>query len=129
MNGAAKQHARRWQDALRRSDPKDWDAVSDRMLRRFGRAGGRALQGISQAMEQLQGEQPALPVTIVSARELDSRLEKSILKELFGDRDVAVTKKTDPSLIAGVVVRTEDAQWDLSVKNQLERLKRSIVEA
>lgn len=125
-----KQQARQWENALRRTDPKEWDAVSDRMVRTvMARGGVRSLKAVGEAMETLNAAAPALPVTLVCARDLDDKTERHILNQLFGDQEVTVIKKIDPALIAGVIVRTEDKQWDLSVRHQLERLKRSIVEA
>lgn len=129
MQVTAKQHARRWSDTLKRTPAKDWDAVSDRFLRSLQAQADHAM------IEQIQVEMAvllkgsALPVHITSARPLSKDAQADVLKQLFGSQKTLVTQAVDPNLIGGAVVRTADEQWDLSVKYQLERLKRSIVES
>ena len=130
MDAADRVFARRWHDALRRADPTDWDAVSDRMLRQHhGHAQATHLADIAKAVEQLQNDEAPLDVTLISARPLEKQVKESLLRKLLGTRTLAVHEQLDPSLIAGAVVRTADEEWDLSIKHQLERLKRFMVEA
>ncbi len=130
MDAADRAFARRWYDALLRTDPADWDMVSDRFLRkRRGHGHLKRLADIAKAVEQLHSESAPVEVTVISARKLTEPAKQSLLTSLLGSRNLVVTEHIDPSLIAGAIVRTADEEWDVSVKNQLERLKRFMVEA
>jgi len=129
MQTTAKQYARRWADTLKRTPAKDWGVVSDRLLRSLQ---AHADQGM---MDEIQTEMKSLlqshvvPVHVTSARPLTKETRTHMLKQLLGEQNLLITQAVDPSLIGGAVVRTTDEQWDLSVKHQLERLKRSIIES
>lgn len=130
MDAADRSFARRWYDALLRADPSDWDTVSDRFLRQrrgYGRL--KRLAEVAKAVEQLHDASAPVEVTVISARKLTEQAKQSLLTSLLGSRNLVVTEHIDPSLIAGAIVRTADEEWDVSVKNQLERLKRFMVEA
>jgi|SRR3989339_427103 len=63
-------------------------------------------------------------IAITSARELDpGTIEK--IKRVFGEKVVATTEK-DSSLLGGVVIRSEDKIFDVSLKRQLFNLKKQL---
>lgn len=66
---------------------------------------------------------------VVSATPLDvgycARLEKT-LRELTG-REVTLVKRTDPSLIGGIVTRIGDTVFDGSIANRLKDLEASLL--
>lgn len=127
MATSTTQAARRWADALQQADRADWDAISNRELRRLSADTIEKVSEVVEAMSSLKNNS-AVPVTLISAKPLTDPMQAEIVKSLFDKRAVAITAVVDASLIGGVVVQTADHLWDLSIKHQLERLKRSIVE-
>ena len=62
----------------------------------------------------------------ISARELTDGLRKHIsafVKDKTGASKVALSESIDESLVGGVVVRTPDSEYDLSVRGKLNALK------
>ncbi|WP_411029439.1 ATP synthase F1 subunit delta [Spongiimicrobium sp. 3-5] len=73
--------------------------------------------------EQLKGENVAYVTTAVP---ITADLEKSVLKkvsELTGNK-VSLENKIDESIIGGFVLRVGDLQYDASIANKLNGLKR-----
>lgn len=73
--------------------------------------------------EQLKGKDVAYVTTAVP---LDAAMEKKILKkvtELTGN-EVTIESKVDESIIGGFILRVGDLQYDASVSNKLNNLKR-----
>jgi len=68
-------------------------------------------------------------VRFASAETLDASRKKSLAAAFAKalDADVEMTWETDPSLIAGAVIRYDDILLDASVKGSLERLKKSLI--
>lgn len=68
-------------------------------------------------------------VTAITAVPLSPQNEKNLkekLKKLLGG-EIVLTKKIDPSIIGGIVIRTEGLQIDSGVKHRLEEIKQEIV--
>jgi len=62
---------------------------------------------------------------VTSARPLDESVRKSLeklLRDQTGAKRVALTEKTDPALLGGLIARTSDAELDASVRTKLNRL-------
>lgn len=73
--------------------------------------------------EKMKGEEVAVVTTAVP---LTAALEKQVLakvKELTGSK-VALENKIDESIVGGFVLRIGDLQYDASVANKLNTLKR-----
>jgi len=73
--------------------------------------------------DKMKGEEVAVVTTAVS---LTGTLEKQILakvQELTGNK-VALENKIDESIVGGFVLRVGDLQYDASVANKLNTLKR-----
>ncbi len=68
-------------------------------------------------------------VSVASAEDLTAhhkeKLEKTFAKALGSDVDMHW--KTDPSLIAGAVIRYDDILLDASLKGRLDRLKQQLI--
>ncbi|MGN1097814.1 MAG: ATP synthase F1 subunit delta, partial [Clostridia bacterium] len=68
-------------------------------------------------------------VTAITAVPLSPASEKKLtekLRKLLGS-EIVLTKKVDPSILGGVVIRTEGLQIDGGVKRRLDEIKKEIV--
>ncbi len=68
-------------------------------------------------------------VTAITAVELSPENEEKLvlkLKKLL-DSEIVLTKKVDPSILGGIVIRTEGFQIDDSVRRRLDEIKKEIV--
>lgn len=65
-----------------------------------------------------------ISLKITTARDIDTKTVEHI-KKVFGST-VEATQAVDTSLIGGVVIATEDAIFDASLKTQLRRLEQSL---
>src|SRR6185437_8713969 len=76
-------------------------------------------------------EQHLLEVSVTSAVELDKETVDGIgqkIGEQTGQR-VELTSSVDPDLIGGIVIRVGNKVLDASVRNRLERFRRSVARA
>jgi F-type H+-transporting ATPase subunit delta len=76
-------------------------------------------------------EQNLLEVSVTSAVELDEETVKGIgkkIEEQTGQR-VELSSTVDPELIGGIVIRVGNKVLDASVRNRLERFRRSVASA
>ena len=76
-------------------------------------------------------EQHLLEVSVTSAVELDEETVRGIgskIEEQTGQR-VQLTSAVDPDLIGGIVIRVGNKVLDASVRNRLERFRRSVARA
>jgi F-type H+-transporting ATPase subunit delta len=76
-------------------------------------------------------EQHLLEVSVTSAVALDEETVKGIgqkIEEQTGQR-VELSSAVDPELIGGIVIRVGNKILDASVRNRLERLRRSVASA
>ncbi len=73
--------------------------------------------------EQLQGEDVAYVTTAVP---MDASLEKKVLQQVASitGNKVTLENKVSPSIIGGFVLRVGDLQYDASIANTLNNLKR-----
>jgi len=62
-----------------------------------------------------------MDIEITSARKLDSEVIENI-KKIFGDQTVSI-EKTNPDILGGVIIKTEEVIFDASLKTQLIKLK------
>ena len=87
---------------------------------------GAIAEKYSELYDDLRGEQVALVTTAVP---LSSELEAKVLlkvQELTGGKAV-LENKIDPSIIGGFILRVGDLQYNASVANQLNNLKRDLL--
>ena len=67
---------------------------------------------------------------VTTAVPLSSALEKIVLakaKEL-SKAEISLTNNVDPSIVGGFILRIGDLQYNASVSNQLEHLKRELTQ-
>src|SRR5690349_6780773 len=87
---------------------------------------------IRRAFDELWAkEQNLLEVSVTSAVELDEETVKGIgkkIEEQTGQR-VELSSAVDPDLIGGIVIRVGNKSLDASVRNRLERFRRSVASA
>jgi F-type H+-transporting ATPase subunit delta len=62
-----------------------------------------------------------IPLEVTTAKPLSEENKKKIIK-VFGSK-AELTETTDPSIIGGVIIKTEDIILDGSLKKQLQLLK------
>ena len=69
-----------------------------------------------------------VPVTIVTATELDSATKEGILAKVKGSvkGELEVTEEIDESLIGGFLVKMGDIQIDATIANQFNNLKQRL---
>lgn len=77
---------------------------------------------------QLRAYRGIVPVTIVSAVQLDGAVKDSIMKKVQASiaGTLEVSEEIDPELIGGFVVRVGDRMIDASVSSQLTQLKQRL---
>ncbi len=69
----------------------------------------------------------AVEAVVTTAIDLDDALEQKVLakvKELTGATEVTLVNKVDPAIIGGFVLRVGDTQYDASIANNFEELKK-----
>ncbi|AZQ59660.1 ATP synthase F1 subunit delta [Maribacter sp. MJ134] len=73
--------------------------------------------------EQLKGKDVAFVTTAVP---MNATLEKKILKQVTSitGKEVTIENKVDESIIGGFVLRVGDLQYDASIANKLNNIKR-----
>jgi F-type H+-transporting ATPase subunit delta len=88
-----------------------------------------SLPGIARRLASLADEKAGvIRATVTSAGPLPESFYERLVKELEGatQRKVALDRKQDPSLIAGVVTRIGDNTIDGSVKGRLAEIERQL---
>jgi len=76
-------------------------------------------------------ENQLLPVTVTSAVELDEGLVESIGKRIQEQtgRKVELSSNVDPDVLGGLMVRVGNMVLDGTVRNRLERLRKTVAKA
>jgi F-type H+-transporting ATPase subunit delta len=82
-----------------------------------------------QFMTLLKAHRGIVPITIISAQQLEESTKQSIIAKISATitGTAEITEQIDADLIGGFIVRMGDHQIDASVANQLKRLKQQIV--
>jgi F-type H+-transporting ATPase subunit delta len=91
-----------------------------------------AIFRIRRDFDQLYAEErKLLPVTITSAVELDDDTVKEIARKVEEQtgREVQLTRKVDPNVIGGLVMRVGNIVMDGSIRARLERLRKQVAKA
>jgi len=83
----------------------------------------------NQFMSLLKAHRGIVPITIISAQQLEESTKASILSQISASINgtAEITEKIDADLIGGFIVRMGDHQIDASVASQLKRLKQQFV--
>ncbi len=80
---------------------------------------------VNDIARELYVQKGELIADVTSARPLNDAVRtelKRMLKDATNAREVAMTERIDPSLLGGLIVRTPDAQLDISVRTKLKQL-------
>ena len=82
-----------------------------------------------QFISQLKAQRGIVPITIISAQQLEESTKQSILSKISAAiaGTPEITEEIDADLIGGFIVRMGDHQIDASVASQLQRLKQQFV--
>jgi len=82
-----------------------------------------------QFISLLKAHRGIVPITIISAQQLEEGTKQSILAKISATitGTPEITEQIDADLIGGFIVRMGDHQIDASVANQLKRLKQQFV--
>ena len=108
---------------------------ADELLRNFlllttekGRIG--EIESIGAEFERLMArEERRLTVELTTAKELSDDEAAAIIRQIeeASGRKVEATRRVDPDLIGGIVLRAGTLQVDASVRGRLERLRHDLV--
>jgi F-type H+-transporting ATPase subunit delta len=76
-------------------------------------------------------ENKRLAVTVTSAVELDPEVAKQIAAEIEEQtgNTVELSSRVDPDILGGLVVQVGDMVLDTSIRNRLEKLRKSVASA
>ena len=85
----------------------------------------------TQVETELNSRSGRIDAEIVSARELDSEQQSTLLSEIsrLTGKYVLPHYVTDPRLIGGVTVRVGSTIYDGSVRGQLQRIRQQLIES
>lgn len=89
------------------------------------------LHRIERAFERLwEEENRVLPVEVTSAVELDESTVQGVGESIGArtGRRVALTRRVDPDILGGIVVRVGNSILDASIRNRLEQLRRQVAQ-
>lgn len=77
------------------------------------------------------GEEGVLTVVAKSTFKLDDKLKENLTNKLKNkfNKDIILTNEIDESIIGGLVLFINNEMIDLSIKNQLDNLKKQLLEA
>lgn len=87
------------------------------------------LEGIALEFNKLFDTQNNIEVaTVTTAFPMDSELEAKVVAKIatFSDKKVTLHNTIDPSIIGGFILRIGDKQYNASVANRLQVLKREL---
>ena len=91
-----------------------------------------AIQRIRRELDSMWAEEHRLlSVSVTSAVELDKSLVKEIGKKVEEQtgREVELDSRVDPEVLGGLVVRVGNMVLDASVRNRLEKFRKSVARA
>lgn len=85
---------------------------------------------IVSALEKYAREEECVKeLEIVSTRKLPRSLLSDIQKKLSTAPKIVLKEILNPSLLGGLIIKSEDKIWDLSLKKQLQLLKTKLISA
>lgn len=128
MKITAQQFAVSLYQALAESRPEDQERVLDNFVKVLAEAGRLGMWSeieaeFSKYDMKARGQVPAIATFAKEGRENSRVLDE--LNSILGGQAV-FEKKVDGALVGGVVIETEDERIDLSVRKQLEDLKKTL---
>ena len=91
------------------------------------------LGGVAESYVALYNESQGVKVAeVTTAVPLSSELETKVLakvKEMTGSESVTLRNKIDESIIGGFILRVGDLQYNASIANQLDNIKREFTKS
>jgi F-type H+-transporting ATPase subunit delta len=65
---------------------------------------------------------------VTTAIPMDAELQSKVLAKIatFSDKKVSIENTVDPSILGGFILRIEDKQYNASIANRLQVLKREL---
>lgn len=110
---------------------KDFNEVTLKFLALVTNNGreGAMIEIAKQFIAQLMSHRGIVPVTIISAQQLEDNTKAEILSKINSvvNGTPLITEEVDASLIGGFIIRMGDQQIDASVATQLQRMKQQFV--
>lgn len=110
---------------------KDFNEVTLKFLALVTNNGreGAMIEIAKQFIAQLMSHRGIVPVTIISAQQLEDNTKAEILSKINSvvKGTPLITEEVDASLIGGFIIRMGDQQIDASVASQLQRMKQQFV--
>jgi F-type H+-transporting ATPase subunit delta len=110
---------------------KDFNEVTLKLLALVTNNGreGAMIEIAKQFIAQLMSHRGIVPVTIISAQQLEDNTKAEILSKINSvvKGTPLITEEVDASLIGGFIIRMGDQQIDASVATQLQRMKQQFV--
>lgn len=128
MQVSTRQYAQAWYEALQEADEKDRAEISQKMMKKLQTEGKLSLlMRIVKEVKRLGDEDLGVQhVKVRSAHLIDEKELEQLLAGLLDTKKLAISQKQDKALVGGIVLETADQRWDLSIKNQLNQLKKSL---
>lgn len=130
MKFTIKQYAESLYEVIEQSNPKDHDKVIDNFIQILRNNGDlTSYEKIVDEYEKLltiAANTSKVEITTASG----ANPSPSLLKELnqFAKDKVLIEKKTDDSIIGGVVIKVDDTLIDASLKTQLDSMESNLKE-
>ena len=131
MKFSARQYAQALSDSLNETENKDHEKILDNFVKVLAENNDlRLFEEISNEFHKLELAKKGIKqVEVVTAHPINKENEHEIIKELnkLVKIDFEIKKRVDESIIGGVVIKVDDQMLDASVKNNLEQLKKEII--
>lgn len=89
------------------------------------------LEDISETFEVLYREHKGIvPVTIITAKEVDSENEAAIAKILreYTERSIEFSTVVDENVLGGFILKWEDKQYDATLRRKLTQIRKILAE-
>ncbi|NCT18840.1 MAG: ATP synthase F1 subunit delta [Flavobacteriaceae bacterium CG_4_8_14_3_um_filter_34_10] len=88
------------------------------------------LEGIAESyISQYNKQEGIIEALVTTAIPLEESLKQKVMakvKELTGATNVILTKKLDPSILGGFILRVGDMQYNASIANNFDQLKKEL---
>ena len=124
-----KEYAQALYEAISETKPEDHDKVLDNFVKIIAQNGdlGKYPEIESEYQKLESKAQGIKQVEVTTATEVDAKSLIAELNTIVGKK-IEITRKIDPEIIGGIVVRVDDTLIDASVKNNLNNLKKAIAQ-
>jgi F-type H+-transporting ATPase subunit delta len=115
-------------EAISEVSAKDHDKVLDNFVKILSQNGEISLYAqIEKEYQKISGASKGIKqVEVTTASDIDSKELVHALNKVIGGK-AELQHKIDKNLIGGVVIRADETLIDASIKNSLEKLRRTII--